>query len=198
MIKSLENKKIKMITEEEHNDIEKNRDLAAFAYFLIFAPVLLYTRRDSAFVQFHAKQATVIFIFAIAVTLLPKPFSLINFLTAAIAMTGFLQANLGRSWKIPFVSQLLESGFSADSVIAFLQRILRTIGRIFTTAPTTTVRSASDAIAKMRGLDLNNLNTKIEANTKKITELTKEIENLKKRNPEFSVENKEKKEQKPE
>lgn len=169
-----------MTTESEHNDIEKNRDVAAFAYFLIFAPVLLYTRRDSNFVQFHAKQATVLFVFGIGVALLPTPLPLLNFLTAAITLTGFLQANLGRYWKIPFVSQLLESGFSVETVIAFLKKLLGTLKRIFTTAPSKTVKEASNAIAHMRGLDLLKLNTKIEENTAHIAALQKEIEQIKK------------------
>ena len=105
-----------MSSDTRQKDIDNNSDIAAFSYFLILSWVILYTRKDSPFIQFHAKQASVLFGIFIIIMVLPAPLYRLNVLTAALAITGIFQANQGKWWKVPFVSQLVDAGISADTL----------------------------------------------------------------------------------
>lgn len=102
--------------QEKIDDITKNREVAAFSYMLILSPVLLFTRRDSPFIQFHAKQATLLFIAAVFFALLNKPWTWMNFFVLAISLTGFIQANLGVMWRAPVVANIIEMGIDGDRI----------------------------------------------------------------------------------
>lgn len=117
--------------EKNNRDIETNRDIAAFSYFLILSPVILLTRKDSPFIQFHARQACMLFVMFIIIAFFPRPVSYLNFLMLALTITGFFQANLGNRWKIPIIAQLIEAGFSVDVVGRFFTRIYDVIRRSF-------------------------------------------------------------------
>ncbi len=120
-----------MNTEAEKKDIENNSDVAAFSYFLILSWVILYTRKDSPYIQFHARQASILFIFAIFIALLPDKLSFLNLITLGLAVAGFFQANLGKWWKMPVVSHVIESGISTDMVWQWMRRFARTLQASF-------------------------------------------------------------------
>lgn len=102
--------------EERKKDIAKNREVAAFSYLLILSPVLLFTRRDSHFIQFHARQATFLFVAAIIFAQLSTPWSWMNFFVLAICLTGFIQANFGAEWRAPVVANIIETGVNGDRI----------------------------------------------------------------------------------
>jgi uncharacterized membrane protein len=73
---------------------------------------LLYTKKSSPFIQFHAKQAVFLFVGGIVFAILGTPFSYANFLVLALCITGIIQANMGSYWRVPIVADILESGIS--------------------------------------------------------------------------------------
>jgi uncharacterized membrane protein len=124
----------KKLTEQQKADIEKNNDMAAFSYFLVLAPVLLFTRKDSPFIQFHARQATVLLLVAVILVVIGGKIAYGNFLVLAVAITGIIQANMGVMWRTPVVSEMLDAGYTPEAVwrgikyaLAGLVRTLRSI-----------------------------------------------------------------------
>ncbi|MCT4592421.1 MAG: DUF4870 domain-containing protein [Candidatus Gracilibacteria bacterium] len=107
----------------KNSDIEKNRDVAAFAWTLIFAPVLIVMRKDSEFIQFHAKQALVFLILAVLIAVLPYNLPKLNILTVAIAVAGFINANQGRWWKVPFVSGIINQDLTPQNITHILKNL---------------------------------------------------------------------------
>ncbi|QQS59044.1 hypothetical protein IPN35_05675 [Candidatus Peregrinibacteria bacterium] len=104
-----------MPPEEKEGDVTNNSDVAGLCYFLVFAPLIYYRRKDSPFIQFHARQANVLFLVTIFFAILPGKLSWLLLLSLAMAVTGILQANMGKWWKMPIVAELLESGLSYNS-----------------------------------------------------------------------------------
>lgn len=88
--------------------------MAALSYLgvLCFVP-LLYGRKDP-FIQFHARQGLVIWMWGVvALFLFPLPLGrvLFNFSSSAIMMlsvVGLISVALGRSWRLPLVHELSE------------------------------------------------------------------------------------------
>ncbi len=121
-----------MPSESEKKDIELNREVAAFSYFLIFSPLLLYTRRDSPFIQFHARQAVILFFFFIILVFLGNPIAYGNFLIVGVCLTGIIQANQGYKWKVPIVADMIEGGVTPSSVWKALVHYFGVLKAVFT------------------------------------------------------------------
>ncbi len=83
------------LTEIQKDDIQTNKDIAAFSYIWIFSVIIMWTRRDSQFVQFHARQAVMLFILSIIIYVIPIPkFHYLNVFTVAGMIAGFINANM--------------------------------------------------------------------------------------------------------
>lgn len=164
-------------TEAQKRDIEANRDVAAFSYFLILSPVILFTRRDSAFIQFHARQATVLFVLLIIIAQFPGRLSYLNFLTVALAITGLFQANQGRFWRTPVIAQALEAGVTADSLWQGMVRVAHTIKRAFVreSKKTLLTAKADSALKVTPNADLTPLTALIAEQDIRLSELEKEV-----------------------
>ena len=88
-------------------DINKNKDIAALSYLWVFSLIILLARRDSLFVQFHARQGFALFI----LSLLLWPVEILRygeFLVLGLMALGFIQAILGIAYRIPVISLLAE------------------------------------------------------------------------------------------
>jgi uncharacterized membrane protein len=87
-------------------DIEPNRLIAALSYFWILFLIPLLTKRDSKFVQFHAKQGLVLFVVEFLATLIMW-IPLVNVVLfigiIVIAVMGIIKAYNGEYWKAPFI-----------------------------------------------------------------------------------------------
>lgn len=112
-----------MNTEQNHhtqeNDIAKNKDTAAAAYFMIIAPLLLYTRKDSQFIQHHAKQALALLGGFVLFWILGEILSFFSWLLIPIlgmCTWGFINALSGRWYKIPGVYNLAQNGVSGSAI----------------------------------------------------------------------------------
>ncbi len=76
--------------------------LAAVSYVWILSLVMLMMKKDDAFVQFHAKQALVLFILSL-LGFIPIIGWLVAFCAFIGMIIGFLHAWQGKEYQIPFV-----------------------------------------------------------------------------------------------
>lgn len=171
-------------TASEHldADIEKNRDIAAFSYILIFAPVLLITRRDSAFIKHHALQALYLGFFLVLFMILPGKLSYLNIIVAAAALMGFLEAEAGHYYKMPIVSDMIQRNITLsvlwNKIKNFVLWIINVIKRMFTDGPGFAIRGTASAIEKARGVDALKVNAKVEDLKKQVQDLQQTIQRL--------------------
>ncbi len=93
----------------EKKDIEDNKVMAAISYIWILCLIPLLTKKDSKFVQIHAKQGLALFIIetvGILVYWIPLFGQLLWLLTAVVAIVGLVTALQGKYIEIPVVSIL--------------------------------------------------------------------------------------------
>jgi uncharacterized membrane protein len=93
-------------------DVEENKDLAALSYAWVMAPVLLLSKKRSAFVHFHAKQGAVLFALSLLFIFIPyanRFFELVIFL---LMVWGFLDAAQGKWTELPLVGALARGKFT--------------------------------------------------------------------------------------
>ncbi len=90
----------------EQRDIRLNKDVAAFSYVWIMSVVVFASRRDSPFVQYHAKQALILFILSIPVAIIPFLGRYLVFIVLAGNLLGFINAANGRREDIPIIGDL--------------------------------------------------------------------------------------------
>jgi len=82
---------------------QENKLLAAISYLWIISIIMLVVKKDSKFVQFHAKQGFVIFIASIIFWFIPILGWLLNLLIIVVVVLGFIKALSGEYWRIPGV-----------------------------------------------------------------------------------------------
>lgn len=92
-------------------DIEKNKVIAALAYFIFFLPLI--AAQDSEYGKFHANQGLLLFIVAfggnIVLTIIPIiGWLLIPFFSLAVfvlAVLGFVNAINGKAKELPMIGK---------------------------------------------------------------------------------------------
>jgi len=87
-------------------DVEANKMLAAMSYLWILFLVPLLGKKDSKFVQFHAKQGLIMFAIELAASLFmwfPVFGQLLMLALLVVAVMGVIKAMNGEWWEIPFV-----------------------------------------------------------------------------------------------
>ncbi len=87
-------------------DVADNKDLAALGYVWVLSLVVLFARRDSPFVQFHARQGAVLFGLSLVVWAAPVVGKLLEVLILALCIVGFLYAAQGQWKEVPIVGPL--------------------------------------------------------------------------------------------
>jgi uncharacterized membrane protein len=115
----IEEKEAKKEQKVFQEDIQNNKEVAASSYFLIFAPVVFITRKDSAFIQFHSAQGSILLLFFVIFWILSEYISLLGWLNFPVllgAVVGFIQAIQGKLYKIPFVSEIIKEGVSPQKI----------------------------------------------------------------------------------
>lgn len=95
-----------LLTPEQRADIEKNKDVAAMSYLWILSVVVLYARRDSPFIQYHARQGLWLFLVSIPVWLIPIAGRYLEFFVLAAMIIGFINAAQGLMHDLPVIGQL--------------------------------------------------------------------------------------------
>lgn len=87
---------------------QENKLLAAISYLWIVSIIMLLIKKDSKFVQFHAKQGLVLFIASIILWFIPIIGWILNLLVVVAVVVGFIKALSGEYYKMPAVSILAE------------------------------------------------------------------------------------------
>ncbi len=104
------------LTPEQKADIEKNKDVAAMSYLWIISIIVLYARRDSPFVQYHAKQGLWLFVLSIPLWLIPGIGRYLEFFILAGMIIGFLNAAQGKMHDVPVVGQLAKGTLTLGDI----------------------------------------------------------------------------------
>ncbi len=94
-------------------DVAENNIYAALSYMSVLGVVMYLAKKDSKFVQEHAKQGVVLFVAEIAVYILGivpvigwfiiAPIG--NALAFIVALIAFIKAIQGEFWEIPLIGQ---------------------------------------------------------------------------------------------
>src|SRR3989344_1321421 len=90
------------------NDVQDNKIMAALSYIWILSIIFLLVKKDSPFVQFHAKQAVVIFAASFIFGFIPVLGWLANVVLFVFSIMGIINAYQGKSAKLPIVSTTAE------------------------------------------------------------------------------------------
>ena len=88
------------------DDAQENRDIAALSYVWILSVVVYFSKKESAFVRFHAKQGMVLFGLSIAVWFIPVLGRFLELVVLALAVLGFLAAAQGQWKELPLIGAL--------------------------------------------------------------------------------------------
>lgn len=92
-------------------DVDQNRLVAALAWLWILSVVILLVKKDSPYVQHHARQGVLLFLASILLWFLLSLFGpgawillwLLRLGVFILVVIGFLQALQGRWWKLPVI-----------------------------------------------------------------------------------------------
>lgn len=89
--------------------------MAALSYIWIVAVIMLVTKKDSDFVQFHAKQGLVLFIASVVLGILSFLLFFLAFIAwigylviFVAAVLGFIKAYQGERYRLPVVADLAD------------------------------------------------------------------------------------------
>ena len=104
------------ITPEQKQDIEKNKDVAAMSYLWIMSVVVLYARKDSPFIQYHAKQGLWLFFVSIPIWLIPGIGQYLEFFVLAGMIIGFINAAQVSYHDIPLIGQLAKGSMTLHDI----------------------------------------------------------------------------------
>jgi len=91
-----------------NDDVQKNKVLAAVSYLYIASLIILLVKKDSPFVQFHAKQGFVIFIAALIAGFIPLVSWILSIVVFVVVLVGFISAMQGKWYKISGVESIAQ------------------------------------------------------------------------------------------
>lgn len=113
------------------DDAAKNKEVAAVSYTLVLAPILLFGRKESPFIQFHARQGSVLFLIAIAFWWIPIIGRFLDLIVAGFAIVGFLHAAQGKRYELPFIYAILQKDIGSQRLRIEWGRIVAAWDKIF-------------------------------------------------------------------
>ena len=95
-----------VVPEKPLDDVEENKDMAALSYAWILSLVVFFTRRQSPFVRFHAKQGIILFILSIIFWMIPFIGKMLELIVLAFCAFGFIAAAQGQWKELPFIGAM--------------------------------------------------------------------------------------------
>lgn len=98
-------------TKRDPKDVSDNKDLAALSYVWVLSLVVLFAKRESPFVQFHARQGAVLFGLSLVVWAMPFVGKVAELLVLALCIIGFLHAAQSEWREIPIIGPLSRGAF---------------------------------------------------------------------------------------
>jgi len=97
------------MAEESSGVSSEDKLMGVLAYLGILVLIPLLTKKDSAFVQFHAKQGLVLFIAEVILWWIPfVGWFFLGPIVSILAIVGLVMAAMGRQWKIPVIWSIAE------------------------------------------------------------------------------------------
>ncbi|MFH0873419.1 MAG: hypothetical protein V1846_01115 [Candidatus Komeilibacteria bacterium] len=94
--------------QKDLRDVEKNKTVAALSYVWIASLYGLVFRRDSDFIQFHAKQGTALLVVELVSPFLLGPLAIVPILIAILLSLKGVYASLeGKYWFLPWIGSWL-------------------------------------------------------------------------------------------
>ncbi len=90
----------------QDRDVQENKDIAAVSYLWCMSIIIYLARKDSPFIQYHAKQGIVLFLLSIPVWFIPVVGHFLEFLLLAGMVMGFLNAFQGQKEDVPFIGKV--------------------------------------------------------------------------------------------
>lgn len=85
------------------DDVQKNKDIAAFSYLWIMSVVVYILKRESPFVRYHSKQGMLLFVLSVLVWFVPLIDRLLALVVLAGMVLGFIHAAQGQWKDVPLV-----------------------------------------------------------------------------------------------
>lgn len=113
------------LTPEQITDIQQNKDIAALSYLWLLSIVIQRNRRDSPFVQYHARQGIWLFLLSIPIWLVPGVGQYLSFFTLAGMIIGFINAVQGHYADVPFVGALARGTLTFGDIFSGITRVVR-------------------------------------------------------------------------
>jgi uncharacterized membrane protein len=87
-------------------DVEKNKVTAAMSYIWIVSLYGLLFRKDSDFIQWHAKQGTFLFVVEVVTPLFFGPLAVIFILPSLFfSLKGIYACLSGKYWQMPWIGE---------------------------------------------------------------------------------------------
>src|SRR4030043_1180257 len=97
------------MADESSSVSSENKLMGVLAYLGILVLIPLLMKKDSSFVQFHAKQGLVLFIAEVILWWIPfVGWFFLGPIVSILALIGLVMAAMGRQWKIPVISSIAE------------------------------------------------------------------------------------------
>jgi uncharacterized membrane protein len=140
------------LSPEDRADIEKHKDMAAFSYVWIMSVIILALRRESKFVQYHAKQGTVLFIASIVIGIIPFIGKYLDLIVVAGMIMGFINAAQGHYRDVPIAGDLAKGKMSIADLVHLcvdgLRKIVSLLKELFTRKATSPTPPAPPVVDK--------------------------------------------------
>ncbi|MBI2463954.1 hypothetical protein HYV57_03275 [Candidatus Peregrinibacteria bacterium] len=140
------------------DDIRENKDIAAVSYIWILSIIIFSFRKDSAFVQFHSRQGSVLFVFSVIFWMIPFIGRILEIFVVAGMIMGFIYAAQGQYAKIPLVSDLASGKF--QHVFNFFQNVWNYAMNLFKRIYRKEKRFEFPEIEKLRSQDQTEKNSR--------------------------------------
>lgn len=82
--------------------------IAACSYLWLLSVVILWAKKDSEYIKFHAKQGLVLFLTSILFWFIPILGWMLQLAVVAGVIVGFVKALGGEKYRLPLVADLAE------------------------------------------------------------------------------------------
>ena len=154
---------------ESSSKNNREKELAALSYLWIFSIIIVIAKKESTFIQHHARRGVVLFIASILIWLVPiLRFS--EFIIFGLMILGFISASMGNQNTIPILSDIADRFFRNQPL------------NIKPLNSTNNESKLDEQLMKREEKKLSSLYHRLEIDEKKIDELAHKVEQLKKNN----------------
>lgn len=121
-------------------DVDKNKDLAAFSYLYVMAFVVYFLKhKESAFIRFHAKQGMILCGLAFVCIFIPYVGKLLQLVVLVGVAAGFIAAAQGQWKDVPLVGPLSRGELTPRDawklIVSYVARVFHALRKSAPDAP---------------------------------------------------------------